>query len=132
MYLGVDEPPVSKRDRLIWRHAWNGRDRGLLEGLLLYEASLNDLGFPPHVYTDPDRVFEPDEVEDRAAKVLEETREEYQRGKNVTPGLRLVVRDAGRRSGAGRREQGEPVDGRGKARGEHGPSGGLEDAPLGG
>ena len=75
--------------------SWSRRDRGLAEGLIAYEESLNPVGLPPHVAQDPDRVFEVDEREDQAMKALEVAQEEYQRGGNATPGLRLVVVDRG-------------------------------------
>lgn len=72
-----------------------------MEGLIYYEDSLNPLGMPPHVYTDPERVFEPDDVEDHAMKVLEETQEEYRRAQTMAPGMRVVVRDLGPRPSSG-------------------------------
>lgn len=61
----------------------------------MYEASLNEHGIPRHLAEDPERRFAVDEVVDHAAAAMEEAREEYKRGDNVSHGLRLVVVDQG-------------------------------------
>lgn len=74
---------------------WTNVDRALAEGLLHYEASLNSLGIPWDRATDPSRTFEIDEVVDYAAEAYETAQEEYRRGGNTSPGLRIVVLDRG-------------------------------------
>lgn len=75
---------------------WSGRDRGLAEGLLIYEGGLNPVGLPPHIARDKDRRFNVEEVIDQAMATLEETQAEYRVGDaKPTPGLRLVVVDNG-------------------------------------
>lgn len=75
---------------------WSRRDRGLAEGLLTYEASLNPVGIPVHLARDPGRRFGLDEVMDHSMAVLEEAQDEYARpGGQKQYGLRLVVKDEG-------------------------------------
>lgn len=75
---------------------WSRRDRGLAEGLLTYEASLNPIGLPPHIARDPNRRFGLDEVVDQSMALLEETQAEYQRADGERQyGLRLIVKDEG-------------------------------------
>lgn len=68
---------------------WSARDRGLAEGLLLYEDSLNAAGLPPHIAQDPDRKFVLDEQHDHAMAVLE--REQQREDHKPEPGVRLTV-----------------------------------------
>lgn len=84
---------------------WSARDRALAEGHLLREESLGSHGLPWHIASDPDRTFAVEEVVDHAAATLEEVQEEYRRGDNLAPGLRLVVVERGLRAGALEQDQ---------------------------
>ncbi|GAA1404101.1 hypothetical protein [Oerskovia paurometabola] len=77
---------------------WSARDRALAEGHLLREASLGSHGLPWHIASDPNRTFAVEEVVDHAAATLEEVQEEYRKGDNLSPGLRLLVVDQGLRA----------------------------------
>lgn len=90
---------------------WSARDRALAEGHLLREESLGSHGLPWHIASDPDRTFAVEEAVDHAAATLEEVQEEYRKGGNLSPGLRLLVVDRGLRAGS--LEQNEPCDDQG-------------------
>ena len=77
------------------RERWTRQDRALAEAHLVYEDSLNAQGIPWHIASDPDRVFDYDERYDRAAAVYETTMDEYRKGGNVEPGMRIIVVDRG-------------------------------------
>lgn len=71
---------------------WSEVDRGLAEGLLVYEASLNSQGIPAWVAQDPERRWTIDEIVDESMAVLEEAQDGYgKKGTPKQPGLRLVV-----------------------------------------
>ncbi len=77
------------------KNRWTRQDRALSEALLEYEKSLNSVGIPWLIASDPEREFVVDEDMDYAAGVYEEAESEYRKGDNVSPGLRLVVLDKG-------------------------------------
>lgn len=62
----------------------------MAEGLLEYEASLNQQGIPSWIAQDTDRVWDVDEVIDNVASALGRAQKEYQGNEHVDPGLRLV------------------------------------------
>jgi hypothetical protein len=72
---------------------WSTRDRGLAEGLLLYEAGMGPHGIPMHAATDPDMDgwYEVDERTDYAQAAIDRWRDSLH-GK-PEPGVYPVVRD---------------------------------------
>ncbi len=70
---------------------WSRRNRGLAEGLIVYEESLNDLGIPSWIARDPAREWDTDEVMDYPAAAVGEVRDEYASGGKPNHGLRIVV-----------------------------------------
>lgn len=76
-------------------HRWSKRDRGLAEGLLTYEESLNPIGIPAHIARDKGRKFVIDEIYDGSLAVLDEAQEEARKGEGLGHGVRLTVVDQG-------------------------------------
>lgn len=70
---------------------WSIRDRGLAEGLILHEDSLNRWGIPHREAQDPTNSgwFEVDPIVDHAEAAFEKWREE---NKTTEPGVQPVVR----------------------------------------
>lgn len=100
---------------------WTEVDRGLAEGLIVYEASLNPLGIPSWLARDESRGWVPDEDVDFAMAAVERAQWQAQKnqGKGEPPfGLRYVVMDAeqvkaqkaARRASRERRDDSRPGD----------------------
>lgn len=93
---------------------WTEVDRGLAEGLLVYEASLNEHGFPTWLAQDGEQRFAPDEYIDHAAAAHEDYMESARSSKTkLEPGTRIVVKHMGARAtpGAGKSPGGEGAQG---------------------
>lgn len=89
---------------------WTEVDRGLAEGLQVYERSLNEHGFPTWIAQDGEQRFAPDEYIDYAAAAHEDYMESARSSKTkLEPGTRIVVKHMGARStpGAKRSREGE-------------------------
>ena len=65
----------------------------MAEGLIEYEAGLNEVGIPRWLAEDQTRQFMIDEKLDCAMAALESQREAFQKGEATTHGVRLVVVD---------------------------------------
>lgn len=100
---------------------WTEVDRGLAEGLIVYESSLNPLGIPSWLARDESRGWVPDEDVDFAMAAVERAQWQAQKdqGKGEPPfGLRYVVMDAeqvkaqkaARRASRERRDDSRPGD----------------------
>ena len=77
---------------------WTVVDRGLAEGLLLYEESLGDQGFPAWLAQDVEQRFAADEVIDHAAGAYEAYLAAVKKaGTELAPGTRIVVKHMGAR-----------------------------------
>jgi hypothetical protein len=83
VYLGKKDPGT----------AWSLRSRALAEGLVLYEESVNEFGFPLREVNDPER----DgwyEVDDSLVDYSQAAMEEYRKAtKDQDPGVQLRVID---------------------------------------
>lgn len=93
---------------------WSEVDRGLAEGLLIYERSLNELGYPEWLARDPEQRFAPDEFIDYAAAAAEDYKASVESSKTkLEPGTRIVVKHMGARSARRPHRDGEggPGDG---------------------
>jgi hypothetical protein len=100
---------------------WTEVDRGLAEGLIVYESSLNPLGIPAWEARDESRGWTVDEDVDFAMAAVERAQWQAQKnqGKGEPPfGLRYVVMDAeqvkaqkaARRASRERRDDSRPGD----------------------
>jgi hypothetical protein len=90
---------------------WTEVDRGLAEGLLAYEASLNRWGFPDWLARDPEERFAPDDVMDYAEAAFEANEAAARRSKaEPNPGARISIRHMGRESSAQDQVQDEPEE----------------------
>lgn len=100
---------------------WTEVDRGLAEGLIVYESSLNQLGIPAWEARDESRGWTVDEDVDFAMAAVERAQWQAQKnqGKGEPPfGLRYVVMDAeqvkaqkaARRASRERRDDSRPGD----------------------
>jgi hypothetical protein len=90
---------------------WTEVDRGLAEGLLAYEASLDEHGFPSWIARDSEQKFAPDEFIDHAAAAFEANQKAVRKaGNEPSPGTRVIVKHMGPRTSPESQIQDQPEE----------------------